>query len=55
MMQNDSYVTTDKMTAMTGLGFPGVSAGAESAFNEGDLGLILEWGRSHGGGHGNPL
>ena len=48
MMQNDSYVTTDKTTAMTGLGFPGGSAGAESACNEGDLGLILEWARSPG-------
>ena len=31
------------------------SAGEESAFNEGDLGLIPGLGRSPGGGHGNPL
>ena len=31
------------------------SAGKESACNVGDLGLILELGRSPGEGHGNPL
>ena len=36
-------------------GFPGGSDGKESAFNAGDLGLILGLGRSPGGGHGNPL
>ena len=40
---------------MTGLGFPGGSAGKESACNEGDLGSIPGLGRSPGGGHGNPL
>ena len=35
--------------------FPGVSAGKESTHSAGDLGLILELGRSPGGGHGNPL
>ena len=54
-MQNDSYATTGKMTAMTGLGFPGGSAGEESACSEGDLGLILALGRSPGGGHDTPL
>ena len=34
------------------MGFPGCS---ESACNVGDLGLIPGWGRSPGGGHGNPL
>ena len=32
--------------------------GKESTFNAGDaegVGLILEWGKSPGGGHGNPL
>ena len=29
--------------------------GKESACNAGDLGLIPEWGRSPGKGHGNPL
>ena len=37
------------------LGFPGGSDGKESAYNAGDLGLILGLGRSPGGGHGNPL
>ena len=36
-------------------GFPGGSDGNESAYNEGDLGLIPGSGRSPGGGHGNPL
>ena len=31
------------------------SDGKESACNAGELGLIPEWGRSPGGGHGNPL
>ena len=35
--------------------FPGGSDRKESAFNAGDLGLILGLGRSSGGGHGNPL
>ena len=29
--------------------------GKESACNIGDAGLIPGWGRSSGGGHGNPL
>ena len=37
------------------MGFPGSSAGKESACNVGDLGLIPELGRSPGGGHANPL
>ena len=36
-------------------GFPGSSAGKESACNGGDLGLIPGLGRSPGGRHGNPL
>ena len=36
-------------------GFPGGSEGKESAYNEGDLGLIPGLGRSPGGGHGNLL
>ena len=36
-------------------GFPGESHGKESACNAGDLGLILELGRSPRGGHGNPF
>ena len=37
------------------LGFPGGSAGRESACNAGDLGLIPELGRSPGKGNGYPL
>ena len=40
---------------MTDLGFPGGSAGKESAYNEGDLGSIPGLGRSPRGGHDNPL
>ena len=35
--------------------FPSGSDGKESACNSGDLGSILELGRSPGGGHGNSL
>ena len=37
------------------MGFPGSSAGKESACSAGNLGLIPGLGRSPGGGHGNPL
>ena len=37
------------------MGFPGSSAGKESAYNAGDLGLIPGLGRAPGGGLGNPL
>ena len=37
------------------LGFPGGSAGKESAYNAGDLGLIPGLGRSPGEGKGYPL
>ena len=37
------------------LGFPGGSAGKESACNVGDLGSIPGLGRSPGEGHGYPL
>ena len=36
-------------------GFPRGSDGKESACNTRDLGLISRSGRSHGGGHDNPL
>ena len=36
------------------MGFPGSSAGKESACNVGDQGSIPGLGRSPGGGHGNP-
>ena len=37
------------------MGFPGSSAGKESACNAGDLGLIPGLGRSSGEGNGYPL
>ena len=37
------------------LGFPGGSDGKESTCNARDLGSIPGFGRSPGGGHGNPL
>ena len=37
------------------MGFPGGSAGKESACNAGDLGLIPGLGRSSGEGKGYPL
>ena len=40
------------------LGFPDGSGGKESAYNArnvGDAGAVPGWGRSPGGGHGNPL
>ena len=36
-------------------GFPGGSAGKKSTYNEGDLGLIPDLGRSPGKGNGYPL
>ena len=39
----------DKLPTPVFLGFPGGSAGKESACNAGDLGLIPELGRSPGG------
>ena len=37
------------------MGFPGGSDNKESASNAGNLGLILESGRSPGEGNGDPL
>ena len=40
------------------MGFPGGPVGKESTFNAGNaggVGLILGWGKSPGGGHGNLL
>ena len=37
------------------MGFPGGLDSKESACNMGDLSSIPGWGRSLGGGHGNPL
>ena len=45
----------DRLPTPVFMGFPGGLAGKEYACNSGDLGLIPELGRCHGGGHGNPL
>ena len=37
------------------MGFPGGSVVKNPPANAGDVGLIPGWGRSPGGGHGNPL
>ena len=44
-----------QITPFTSCGFPGGSAGKESACNVGDLGLIPRLGRSPGEGNGYPL
>ena len=45
----------DRLPTPVFLGFPGGSAGKESAYNAGDLGLIPGLGRSPGEGNGYPL
>ena len=51
-----TWVLTTYMLQITKIkGFPGGSDGEESICNARDLGLIPGLGRSHGGGHGNPL
>ena len=45
----------DRLPTPVFLGFPGGSAGKESACNVGDLGLIPGLGRSPGEGKGYPL
>ena len=45
----------DRLPTPVFLGFPGGSAGKESACNEGNLGLIPGLGRSLGEGNGYPL
>ena len=44
-----------KQMSLLRLGFPGGSAGKESAYNAGELGLIRGLGRSPGEGKGCPL
>ena len=41
------------MTRFDLWGFPGGTDGIDSAFNDGDQGLIAGWGRSPGEGNGN--
>ena len=45
----------DRLPTPIFLGFPGGSAGKESACNVRDLGPIPGLRKSPGGGHGNPL
>ena len=45
----------DRLPTPVFLGFPGGSEGKVSTYNAGDLGSILELGRSPAGGHGNTL
>ena len=51
----DLYYMQICIHVYTYMGFPGSSAGKESACNAGDLGSIPGLERSPGGGHGNPL
>ena len=46
---------SDRLPTSVFLGFPRGTDGKESTCNVGDLGLILELGRSPGGRHGNRL
>ena len=48
-------VESDEGTQRAQKGFPYSSVSKESACNAGDLGSIPGWGRSPGGGNGNPL
>ena len=48
-------LTSLKITVINTQGFPGGSAGKESACNVGDLGLIPGLGRSAGEGKGYPF
>ena len=50
-----SLVNIYLLCCTVGMGFPGGSAGKESACNEGDLGSIPGWGRSPREGEGYPL
>ena len=46
---------TRRLDTVSRAWLPGGSNGKESTCSEGDLGWIPGLGRSHGGGHGNPL
>ena len=49
------YLGLEKLLVTGSKGFPGGSAGKESACNAGDMGLIPGSGRSPGEGNGYPL
>ena len=46
---------TGHLNCIASLDFPGASIGKEYAHNTGDMGSILGFGRSSGGGNGNTL
>ena len=53
--QQGSWISSAVATEGFIRGFPGSSDGKESACSAGDPGLTPGWGRSPGGGRGNPL
>ena len=61
MLTADNVLVTEEHSSVNKVGtdfkkgFPGSSAGKESACNAEDPGLIPGLGRFPGGGHGNPL
>ena len=55
MKQTQDFPSRDNWLLNPRLGFPGGSAGKESACNAGDLGSIPGLGRSPGEGHSYPL
>ena len=54
LVQEDPW-RKERLPTSVFMGFPGGSDGKGSAHSEEDLGSIPGWGRSPGGGHGNPL
>ena len=55
MRADENHGNVGELFLARKLGFPGGSAGKESACNAGDLGSILGLGRSPGEGKGYPL
>ena len=55
MMVTVAYKNLIRTLLLTLMGFPFGSDSKESAYNAGDPGLILGWGRSPGEENGNPL
>ena len=49
------FFRSDHTQIRARMGFPGSSEGKVSACDAADLGSIPGWGRTPGGGHGNPL
>ena len=55
MLLNSSVHQSDSVIHIYIYGLPWWLNGKESAFNAGDVGSILGWGRSLGEGNDNPL